>query len=878
MSVDIIIPIYNAFEDLQVCLQSLYRNTDLQKNRLILIDDNSPDDRIKPYLEAQIGHINDVTEQPDNIVVIYNNTNQGFSNNINLGMKQSSDNDVILLNSDTIVTKNWVEKMLACAYSDSSIGTVTPVSNNATLCSVPNFCEENTLPEGMTVEQAAAIVDECSMQKYPRITVAHGFCMLVKREVINYIGCFDAETFGRGYGEENDFCNRAEQMGYIHVMCDDTYIYHSGTKSFVSKEKEAYIREHDRILQERYPAQMHNNAVHCRDNPNAFVGNNIRYHFDIWNGKKNVFYLIQSDFKEGADDNVGGTQLHVKHLTMGLRDIMNIFVAARDRDYLQVTAYVGEKEHTFRFHIGEKEAFPIFHNRNLADLFRMILEGFRIDLVHVHHTGTTSLDIYYEADKLGIPVIYTAHDFYYVCPTVKMLNEEGKVCIGGDNLACEKCLQKKNGLYEKNNYLQRWRERHEEVLRLCKVIVAPSESTKEILSSYYPKQRDKIQVIEHGMDKPELVSVDESNVVYTNDFVWKIEKVDKKARCPFLSGVAYLKEEPDVQRKVILKLTDSQGKIIYMPTNFGRNLDILQTENRFYCYLPNGILADGDVRVEAFVEKNNVLYMNKGTKEVLRSVVFRQKGKFKVAFIGGINEEKGGKIITEVIKRGSDDVEWYVMGGIGEDSLFQLRRENLIKTGFYYQEDLATHLRYHEIDAICILSKWPETFSYTLSEAILNHIPVIVTDIGALGQRTRKKGVGVCVNVEEAVSEVLKCVNLWKTRGKTYQSILKCVNEQQHFSMEQMVSGYQELYDANIGEMKHGKHEISNADIEKIYYAYQTMSNKYQGTPELMSRIGELENRLKVIDNSITFKIVQKLTSIHVPFKQEMRAMLVKQK
>lgn len=293
MGIDIIVPIYNAYDDLQKCLNSLYQHTNLTENRLILINDNSSDDRIRPYLEEQ---------KKDNVIVIHNESNKGFSNNINLGMSQSQERDVILLNSDTIVTKNWVEKMVACAYSDSSIGTVTPLSNNATLCSVPNFCEENTLPEGMSVDQMAAIVEECSLKKYPQITVANGFCMYIKREVINTIGNFDADTFGRGYGEENDFCNRAGQSGYIHVMCDDTYIYHSGTKSFTSKEKKAYIKEHETILYERYPRQMRENALHCKKNPNGWVGRNIanhiqEYSYSVKKTKKPMMVKIMERIK-----------------------------------------------------------------------------------------------------------------------------------------------------------------------------------------------------------------------------------------------------------------------------------------------------------------------------------------------------------------------------------------------------------------------------------------------------------------------------------------------------------------------------------------------------------------------------------------------------
>ena len=257
MQIDIIVPIYNAYDELKVCLESLRNHTDLSVNRLILINDNSSDKRIKFLVDNWKKE-----NHEKNILVFHNLENMGFSNNVNLGMSQSETNDVLLLNSDTVVTKNWIEKIKSCAYSKEIIGTVTPLSNNATLCSVPNFCEVNQLPADIDIDLMATIVEECSFRKYPRITVANGFCMYIKRDVINLIGGFDAETFGRGYGEENDFCNRAEQKGYIHVMCDDTYIYHSGTKSFAAKEKKEYIKEHEHILFERYPQQMRNNLIY----------------------------------------------------------------------------------------------------------------------------------------------------------------------------------------------------------------------------------------------------------------------------------------------------------------------------------------------------------------------------------------------------------------------------------------------------------------------------------------------------------------------------------------------------------------------------------------------------------------------------------------
>ena len=725
-NVDVIIPVYNALDDLKICLESLYKYTDLENNRLVIINDNSPDEKVKPYIDAQTRH---------NVIIIHNEKNKGFSANINIGMAQSEINDVILLNSDTVVTENWVEKMLTCAYSSKGIGTVTPLSNNATLCSIPEFCRENSLPNGLTIDQTAAIVEECSFRKYPRITVAHGFCMLIKRDVIKSVGNFDADTFGRGYGEENDFCNRAEQMGYIHVMCDDTYIYHSGTKSFVSKEKEAYIREHERILDKRYPVQMHKNAVHCRDNPNGWVGNNASLYFDIWNGKKNVLYLLQSDFREGSSDNVGGTQFHVKYLMRELRNDMNVFVAARNGQYLQVTAYVGDKEHVFRFFVGEIETFPLLRNRSFASVFEHILRGFKIDIVHVHHTATISLDIFYEAQKLGIPVIYTVHDYYCVCPNITLIDENGGMCVG-KKYNCEACLQRKKGIYEKNEYLRMWRAEFHDALNLCQKIIVPSESTLDIFTSYYPEFADKIDIIGHGMDFIKILNIPEEQIIYTDNVFWNINKIDTSKILPFVSGIAYLKDSMDKDSKVVLKISDRTGKSVYFPTNYCS--DLIPSENGFGAFLPSGVLEDGNVSISIVLQRGEEFYASKSKKNYNANISFSQSERMKVAFIGGINEDKGGKAAAEIVKRTGNEFEWYIIGGIGEESLAKLNQNNLIKTGYYHQEDISTFLKYYQIDVVCILSKCPETFSYTLSEALQCHVPVIVTDIGALGQRVRE--------------------------------------------------------------------------------------------------------------------------------------------
>ena len=255
-AVDIAVPVYNGYDDLVKCVESLKKYTDLSKHRVILIDDCSPDERVRIFLR-------ELCPEPETpgmktggktcgLVAVFNEKNQGFSANVNIGLGWSK-RDTILLNSDTVVTKNWVEKIQRCAYLSERTATVTPLSNAATLASVPVFLKDNPLPKGYTVDSFAELVERVSLRRYPRVTVAVGFCMYVKQEAYELVGDFDAKTFGRGYGEENDFCCRCSMLGYTHVLCDDTFIYHKGTASFDTEEKRALIEVHDKILRRRYP-------------------------------------------------------------------------------------------------------------------------------------------------------------------------------------------------------------------------------------------------------------------------------------------------------------------------------------------------------------------------------------------------------------------------------------------------------------------------------------------------------------------------------------------------------------------------------------------------------------------------------------------------
>ncbi len=221
--VDIVVPVYNAAALLARCLAALDRCTEPGQARVLLIDDASPDPAIAPMLAAWAASSRLETR------VMRNPHNLGFVGTCNRGFAETS-GDVLLLNADTEVTPGWLPRMTAALVADPAIGTVTPFSNNAEICSWPEFCVAHPIPPD--ADRIASAFADAGPAEYPELPTAVGFCMLIRRAVISAIGDFDAATFGRGYGEENDFCRRAAGHGWRNVLASDAYVVHAGGGSF----------------------------------------------------------------------------------------------------------------------------------------------------------------------------------------------------------------------------------------------------------------------------------------------------------------------------------------------------------------------------------------------------------------------------------------------------------------------------------------------------------------------------------------------------------------------------------------------------------------------------------------------------------------------
>ena len=190
-------------------------------------------------------------EKIAHVNVIRNPENKGFVKSCNIGM-QNSVGDIVLLNSDTIVTPKWLQKLVIAAYSDEKIGTVTPFSNSSDI-SLPKMVKNNDNQEELTINEMSNLIEKVSSTGNIVAPTGNGFCLFIKRKTIEDIGIFDENNFSEGYGEETDFTMRARAKDWKNIRNDSIFIYHKRHASFSNKKTDELQKKNKLIIKKKHP-------------------------------------------------------------------------------------------------------------------------------------------------------------------------------------------------------------------------------------------------------------------------------------------------------------------------------------------------------------------------------------------------------------------------------------------------------------------------------------------------------------------------------------------------------------------------------------------------------------------------------------------------
>ena len=460
--VAVIIPIYAGLAETQQCIASVFAAPVRTPYTLWLVDDASPEPRLSAWLDSL------ATENPQ-IVLLRNPQNLGFVGSVNRALTQihaQHDHDVVLLNSDTIVSNDWLDRLIAPLRQTQTIGTATAFSNSADLASYPLPFHDNPLATGWT----PATLDTLFAQVHPGFWLdaptGVGFCMAIRQTCLAQVGIFDEAAFGRGYGEETDFCQRAQRAGWRNILCGDIFVYHAGGLSFGVEQnprKQAAIE----ILNQRYPNFLFE-VARFRQMPQLKQWANLNILAQLRCATRPVLAYVTHTLG-------GGVAHHITQLQDTVGRDATILTLAATPQFVEIRSL--DPQYPLELNI------PIAHAQTALPSF---LHTVDVTHLHVHHTLGWPNWIETLHLTLKVPLLVTLHDYSTICPQITLTDAQGRYCREPDALGCAQCLTARPA--PSRETIAQWRARHQAWLKTAKWVLTPSADTETRMLRYFPQQ------------------------------------------------------------------------------------------------------------------------------------------------------------------------------------------------------------------------------------------------------------------------------------------------------------------------------------------------------------------------------------------------------
>ena len=449
----VVVPIYNGFTDLVGCLSSLLSSREANRHRfaILLIDDASTDPRVAAYLDKLRAC------RLEGLRMLSNRDNLGFVGTVNRGMSATF-GDVVLLNSDTIVHGDWLDRLQAAA--EDRVATVTPMSNNATLASYPIINAENQIDtaEVGRLDRAFARLHRGRRVKVP---TGVGFCLYIAREAIDAVGLFDVAAFGRGYGEENDFCLRAEAAGFRNVVACDAFVAHIGGSSF-GAEKEALVENAQRTLAERYPR-------YAQSIEDFFALDPLRP-FRVVSWFDEIVHHDGLRILTIAHNQGGGTWKYVADLaTAGLGTVRYVALCPDEGERVRVFDPLAQCNY-LTVDLAEQPGW-----------LESFVASMGFDRIHVNHTLGMGRAIGRFLLATERPWDFTLHDYYLINANPSLTDEDGEFCEDPTSRD-EGCA---SAMPVPAESVAAWREAQASLIGCADRVFYPVAAVRELVEPYF---------------------------------------------------------------------------------------------------------------------------------------------------------------------------------------------------------------------------------------------------------------------------------------------------------------------------------------------------------------------------------------------------------
>ena len=474
--VDIIVPVYNGYRFLDKLLSTI--SLTKMRYRLVLINDKSPDERVLVKLE-------EYAKDKDNVILLNNEENLGFLQTVNRGF-DLSEHHIALVNTDVELPKFWLERLMLPIFQNEQVASTTPYTTCGTVCSFPEFGKDNKLFLGLDVQQ----IDEEFINvppKYTEMPTGVGYCMGMNRKVLKEIGKFDT-IFGKGYAEENDWCQRAIEAGYKNVQVENLFVFHNHGGSFLSEDKKRFLEEHEKILLKKHPYYKKDIDKYCTLDPNKEIREFIK--LKLIKRYTDCETILAFDHSLGG----GATKYLIGKKNICLKEGKR-FITVRF-DYIKSSYVINYcyENYEVKLHVKSR--------KELMD----VLVYFEIDEIWINELVTypdlyeVLKDIRGFAQMYNVRIKMLIHDFFAVCPTINLLDYKEEYCALPSCETCNECLKRVHSIQSlEYESMETWRKEWKEFLVACNEVVVFSNDSKNIVEKAFGKL-ENIEVIPHQID------------------------------------------------------------------------------------------------------------------------------------------------------------------------------------------------------------------------------------------------------------------------------------------------------------------------------------------------------------------------------------------
>jgi glycosyltransferase involved in cell wall biosynthesis len=691
----IVVPVHGDRVATLACLESV-RDSVGPDVPVVVVDDATPDATLAADLDrlAAAGTIR----------LVRHARTLGFPASANDGMCAVAGHDVVLLNSDTLVAGGWLAELADIAYGAAGIGTVTPLSNQASIFSWPGPDRVpdamfggggEGVPDGMScpaldltqVRRIMAAARAANRGVAVDVPTGHGFCLFIRHDCLAAFwqlhsgsrscgppsraaplpGLLRADLFAQGYGEENEFCLRAAALGWRHVAAPGAFVGHVGAASFgpasFGGAQPALLRRNLAIVNRLHPGYDAMVASHIAADP-LFAARR-RLDLVCWRrdgaGWDRAVLLV-------THDQGGGVERVVRARAAAWRGQGARPVVLRPAPGGCRLEEMRDEAH------GTPPAWspsPRFRLPGEWDMLVAVLRASGIGAVEWHHRLGHGVNVRALAASLGVPYDVHVHDYVWFCPRVALVGASGRYCGEPGPAGCAACLASGGSVLEDGgpipDRLSRFVARSRADLRRARAVIAPSDDSARRLGRHFPGLAIRVTALED--------------------------------------------DRPDLDLASFARLHGTQ--------------------------IPDSAFHDA------------------GFHDVRRDGGPR-RGRVRVAVPGAIGVEKGYDILLAAARDAAArdlNLEFVVVGHTSDDdSLIATGRAFV--TGPYREAEAVILLAAQQADLALLPSVWPETWCFALGLAWRAGLRAVAFDLGAIAERIRRTGRGAILPLGLPIHEL----------------------------------------------------------------------------------------------------------------------------